>query len=361
MVAAAPPGPDVIGPTRHHRVPGCQSRERYGVVTAAARTGQYAEHRNVRAPRDAVSSVGQRGPRCGGYTRDSGAVGEPDPRLVERARKKFLGHVLPGEHRVVPIDPAVDEAYGHPGAGLRVLTLQKVEVAVGDTRPDVAQPPLRLEVLVPPVVAREILSEGRENLRQDTVAPVDRYALRGWRRYGRFRRWRGRLRWWYGRLRRWCRRLRWWCGRLRWWCGRLRWWCGRLRCLLPRFHSRTPAPASTEREQHGKNYGTNESRTRHQYSNALPDLCVLRNEQAVKGAWWVSRPSFPRNRLCQNPIRERRRPPKSSFPRKRESRRGGVGKRRVGTPPGPLESRFRGNDGGGGNDGLAFRAPKLGF
>ena len=63
------------------------------------------------------------------------------------------------------------------------------------------------------------------------------------------------------------------------------------------------------------------------------------------------------NSLCQNPIRERQRPPKSSFPpppsfpRKRESRRGGVGKHRVGTPPGPLDFRFRGNDGGGGNDG----------
>ena len=57
------------------------------------------------------------------------------------------------------------------------------------------------------------------------------------------------------------------------------------------------------------------------------------------------------SRLCQNPIRERQPPLKSSFPRKRESRRGGVGKRRVGTPPGPLDSRFRGNDGG------AVRAP----
>ena len=66
-------------------------------------------------------------------------------------------------------------------------------------------------------------------------------------------------------------------------------------------------------------------------------------------------PSSPRNRLCQNPIPARHRPPKSSFPRKRESRRGGAGKRRVGTPPGPLDSRFRGNDG------LAFRTSELEF
>ena len=68
----------------------------------------------------------------------------------------------------------------------------------------------------------------------------------------------------------------------------------------------------------------------------------------INGCTWTSG-------LCQNSIRRRQRRPKSSFPRKRESRRGGVGKHRVGTPPGPLDSRFRGNDG------LAFRAPKLGF
>ena len=65
--------------------------------------------------------------------------------------------------------------------------------------------------------------------------------------------------------------------------------------------------------------------------------------------------SFPRSRLCQNAIRARHGPPKSSFPRKRESRRGGAGKRRCSTPPPPLDSRFRGNDG------LAFRTSKLAF
>ena len=67
--------------------------------------------------------------------------------------------------------------------------------------------------------------------------------------------------------------------------------------------------------------------------------------------------SFPRKRVCQNSIRERQRPPKSSFPRKRESRwgGGGRGKRRCSAPPPPLDSRFRGNDG------LAVRAPKLAF
>ena len=54
-------------------------------------------------------------------------------------------------------------------------------------------------------------------------------------------------------------------------------------------------------------------------------------------------------------IPARHRPPKSSFPRKRESRWGGAGKHRCSTPPPPLDSRFRGNDG------LALRTSKLAF
>ncbi len=59
---------------------------------------------------------------------------------------------------------------------------------------------------------------------------------------------------------------------------------------------------------------------------------------------------IPRDRVCQNTIPARHRPPKSSFLRKlvldpdrgRESKRGGAGKRRHGTPPPPLDSRFPG-------------------
>ena len=79
-----------------------------------------------------------------------------------------------------------------------------------------------------------------------------------------------------------------------------------------------------------------------------------------------STPSFPRNRVCQNTIRERQRPPESSFPRRRESRRGGAGKHRVAPLQDPWIPAFagmteggRGNDGGGA--GMAFRAPKLAF
>ena len=75
----------------------------------------------------------------------------------------------------------------------------------------------------------------------------------------------------------------------------------------------------------------------------------------------VPNPPVPLSRLCQNPIRERQRPPKSSFPRKRESRRGEAGKRRVGTLQDPWIPAFAGMTEGDGNDGEAFRAPKLGF
>ena len=59
-------------------------------------------------------------------------------------------------------------------------------------------------------------------------------------------------------------------------------------------------------------------------------------------------PSFPRNRLCQNAIPARQRPPESSFPRKRESRWSEVRVLVRNTPQPPLDSRFRGNDGGAG-------------
>ena len=59
-------------------------------------------------------------------------------------------------------------------------------------------------------------------------------------------------------------------------------------------------------------------------------------------------------RLCQNPIRERQRPPKLVLPAKAGIQAGCGGERRCSAPPPPLDSRFRGNDGGGPNAALAF-------
>ena len=62
--------------------------------------------------------------------------------------------------------------------------------------------------------------------------------------------------------------------------------------------------------------------------------------------------SLPYSAICAKAGRQQRTPPPvieaaplPSFPRKRESRRGGAGQLSRYTPPPPLDSRFRGNDG----------------
>ena len=100
--------------------------------------------------------------RAGGDARDRGTVGEVvDAGLVNRVRRELLGDGHPGgdllgERRMVQIDTGVDEADGHPGAGLGVLALKQAEVGVGYVRLDVAQPPLVLEVLVQAVLLDEL-------------------------------------------------------------------------------------------------------------------------------------------------------------------------------------------------------------
>ena len=57
-------------------------------------------------------------------------------------------------------------------------------------------------------------------------------------------------------------------------------------------------------------------------------------------------PGFPLSRLCQNPIREGQRAPNRHSRKRGNPGRGGAGKRLVGPLQDPLDSRFRGNDGG---------------
>ena len=90
----------------------------------------------------------------------------------------------------------------------------------------------------------------------------------------------------------------------------------------------------------------------------------LRFANPTYGDWCLSgadtsNTSFPRKRVCQKaPPPARHRPPKSSFPRKRESRWGGAGKRRFPRPvlpgdtdqgpaadPGPVAEADKGSGG----------------
>ena len=118
-------------------------------------------------------------PHAGGYARDRRTVGiAVGTGLVNRVRREFLGHGLAGKRRVVQIDAGVDEADGHPGAGLGVLTLEQGDVAVGGIRIDVLQPPLVPEAVNRPVRVLKLRRRLRERLPRYAVSIVYRDALR---------------------------------------------------------------------------------------------------------------------------------------------------------------------------------------
>ena len=185
----ARPADHAIEQRRPIIVLGIEGGQRYRniVAAAAAGTGRKGEHRHVRTPGDAACGAHitcMRGARPRhDHARDRGTVGDPVSGLVRCRAVKHLGQRLAGEHRMILVDPSVDQADRLAAAGCRVDAALQLQLRPGPVRPDGVQAPLILEIVRAVVLVLDLLPLRLVlRLRQATQNGLNavRSGIRGW-------------------------------------------------------------------------------------------------------------------------------------------------------------------------------------